>query len=123
MPEYVEHVLLTDNQKRIVSKLVKRGDALFAEPYDRCSFSGIERADDFLNDLENSSHFYVLACCMQRQISAARAWTIPYYVSLEIGCCDFSAFLNPSQEDFRRIFRDKNLTGLITSWPVFFILP
>lgn len=43
-------------------------------------FTGEEKIDLFLNDLNIYPHAYVLACLMDRQIKAERAWKIPYIV-------------------------------------------
>ncbi|OGV04566.1 MAG: iron-sulfur cluster loop [Ignavibacteria bacterium RIFOXYB2_FULL_35_12] len=45
-----------------------------------------EEANNFLNNLEESSYAFVLACLMDRQIKAERAWIIPFKVceSLQI---------------------------------------
>lgn len=34
-------------------------------------------SNNFLNDIVTYPHAYVLACCMDRQIKAERAWMIP----------------------------------------------
>ena len=44
-----------------------------------------EEANSILNDLEKYPHAYVLACLMDRQIKAERAWNIPYEIFKEIG--------------------------------------
>lgn len=44
-------------------------------------------SDKFLNDLKNFPYAYVLACLMDRQIKAERAWKIPYLV-----CKEFKSF-------------------------------
>ena len=43
-------------------------------------FTKVKEIDSFLNDLTNFPHAYVLACLMDRQIKAERAWQIPYLV-------------------------------------------
>lgn len=48
-------------------------------------FTGNNEIDLYLNDLENYPHAYVLACLMDRQIKAERAWKIPFIVSEKIG--------------------------------------
>jgi len=43
-------------------------------------FTNETESDIFLSDLKNFPHAYVLACLMDRQIKAERAWKIPYLV-------------------------------------------
>jgi len=50
-------------------------------------FTNKTETDKFLNDLKNFPHAYVLACLMDRQIKAERAWEIPYMV-----CKEFKSF-------------------------------
>jgi len=52
---------------------------------------------------------FVLACIMDRQIKAERAWLIPYEISKEIGGFEFSRLLKIDQNEFREIFRRKSL--------------
>lgn len=40
----------------------------------------LEKANNFLKDIENNPHFFVLACVMDMGISAEYAWIIPYKV-------------------------------------------
>ena len=49
------------------------------------SFTNNQKADDLITDLDNYPHAYVLACLMDRQITAERAWIIPYQIFKEIG--------------------------------------
>lgn len=46
-----------------------------------------EEANALLNDLEHYPHAYVLACCMDKQISSEKAWYIPY--AIKKLCGDF----------------------------------
>lgn len=46
------------------------------------------KINEFLNDLEHFPHAYVLACLMDRQIKAERAWTIPWAVKEALGSFD-----------------------------------
>jgi|GEM_PF-877846 len=49
--------------------------------------TGNDEFDTILNDLENTPHAFVLACLMDKQIKAERAWTIPCIVMAEFGTC------------------------------------
>lgn len=49
---------------------------------------GDEKQDAFLNDLEGRPHAFVLACLMDRQIKAEKAWAIPYRIYQELGTFD-----------------------------------
>jgi len=50
-------------------------------------FTNIPEIDNFLNNLKDYPHAYVLACLMDRQIKAERAWEIPYRI-----CQNFNAY-------------------------------
>lgn len=65
--------------------------------------------NDFLNDIEHYPHAFVLACCMDKQVPAEKAWHIPWAIKEE--CSEFtiaklSAF---SFEWYRDIFIRKSL--------------
>lgn len=96
-------------QDKIVSILIDRGNSLLNTPYKAHEFTKHPDADEFLNDLSNYPHAYVLACVMDRQIKAERAWLIPYRISEIIGSKDFSTFLNLKLNDIKNIFNDNNL--------------
>ena len=61
--------------------LVKIAKQRFDSPTSQIvHFVDNEEANAMLNDLEKYPHAYVLACLMDRQIKAERAWTIPYEI-------------------------------------------
>lgn len=72
----------------IAAELVQRGQRLFSAPATPVSFTKEAGADALLNDLANYPHAFVLACVMDRQIKAERAWAIPYRLAQSLG--DFS---------------------------------
>lgn len=47
-------------------------------------FTGIAEADSLLNDLETCPHAFVMACVVDRQIKAERAWAIPYALATKL---------------------------------------
>jgi len=74
---------------QIAEILVDKGITLFNSPRKFNNFSGDFQADKLLNDLENKPHAFVLACVMDRQIKAERAWLIPYRISQKLGNFEF----------------------------------
>jgi endonuclease III len=69
------------NEKAIRDRLVERGQTLFEAPI---QFTKATEADALLNDLTHYPHAFVLACIMDRQVKAERAWLIPYKISLRL---------------------------------------
>ena len=66
------------NPQNIVNLLLKKGRALQRAPRQLVRFTGLPEADQLLNDLSGHPHAFVLACVMDRQIKAEKAWVIPY---------------------------------------------
>lgn len=97
------------NKEKIVKILIKKGKGLFNQPYKKIEFTKHSEADDLLNNLREYPHAFVLACVMDRQMKAEKAWLIPYEISKEIGGFKFSKFLSLKLEKIREIFRRKNL--------------
>ena len=67
------------------------------------------KANAILNDLENYPHAYVLACLMDRQIKAERAWNIPYEIYKEINSFEFGDIEDIYFDDLKDIFNKKKL--------------
>jgi len=57
----------------IRDRLVERGKTEKSDP-----FTGNPEADALLNDLDKHPHAFVLACVMDRQTKAEKAWIIPH---------------------------------------------
>lgn len=72
-------------------------------------FSGNKEVDELINDIEHYPHAYVLACFMDRQVKAEKAWSIPYEIKEEL--CDFSmkTLVSTSLQDYTEIFNNRNL--------------
>lgn len=62
----------------ICKRLVEKGQELFDGPRVPFTFTGEPPADALVSNLEDYPHAFVLACIMDRQIQATRAWLIPY---------------------------------------------
>lgn len=67
-----------------VNVLLQKGMEILNSPYVPLSPTKDPTIDKYFNDLEKYPHFFVLACVMDRQMAAERAWRIPYYISSEI---------------------------------------
>ncbi len=73
------------NDKSIRDRLVEHGQTLFNAPKQLIQFTKEPNADKLLNDLVNYPHAFVLACVMDRQVKAEKAWLIPYRISEKLG--------------------------------------
>lgn len=89
--------------------MLKRGNELFGQPYKKVEFTRDSGADDLLNNLTEYPHAFVLACVMDRQIKAEKAWIIPYRFSVELGGFEFKKLLGLTQDWIREFFMDNNL--------------
>lgn len=72
-------------RSEIVALLVQEGERLLEAPSASTAFTGHEESDRLLNDLDDHPHAFVLACVMNRQMKAERAWMIPYLFSQKLG--------------------------------------
>lgn len=87
----------------IAAVLVKRGKALFDAKPTQVVFTTNPDADALLNDLAGHPHAFVLACIMDRQIKAERAWLIPHLISQKLKGFSFSRLRALSLKDIRRL--------------------
>jgi len=97
------------DKNKIVEILIQRGQELFNQPFRNIEFARNLEADNLLNNLKDYPHAFVLACIMDRQIKAERAWVIPYEISKEIEGFEFSKLLSCSLDKFVNIFKRKGL--------------
>lgn len=65
--------------------------------------------NDFLNDIENTPQAYVLACLMDRQVKAERAWSIPYKIRTIIGSFEIDDLASVSLDEYKEIFNNNTL--------------
>src|ERR1700733_13520100 len=86
-----------------VRKLVERGEQLFGAPQRVVRFTEDEDANKLLNDLSDHPHAFVLACIMDRQVKAERAWIAPYRLSQRLGSFRFGALARLSLNDIKRL--------------------
>jgi endonuclease III len=94
------------NEKLIRDRLVEHGQRLFDAPKQPIRFTREPKADELLNDLTNHPHAFVLACVMDRQIKAERAWLIPYRISGKLGTFSMQMLSALSKEDVNHLMRE-----------------
>ena len=79
------------SQQEIAEILIKNGKDLFDSPRSKNNFTNNPDADQLLNNIDQFPHAYVLACIMDRQVKAERAWMIPYLICKDIGGYEFES--------------------------------
>ena len=113
-PQPIGKSSVTINQnydsKRAGEHIVQIGKERFALKSDhpRVHLTGIEKYDKLLNDFEITPHTFVLACLMDKQIKAERAWAIPCIVMEEYGT-DIHALNKISEEEYVSFFNQNTL--------------
>ncbi len=65
--------------------------------------------NNLVKDLKNYPHAFVLACAMDRQINADRAWSIPYEIKQTLGNFSINTLYNVSLDEYKKIFNEKKL--------------
>ena len=71
--------------ERITQRLVAQGYAAMRRPYAPVPLVSLPEANALLNDLDDHPHAFVLACLVDRQDTAERAWTLPYRLGERAG--------------------------------------
>lgn len=66
-------------------------------------------ANELLNDLDDYPHAFVLACLMDRQIKAERAWVIPYEIKNKLGSFKIKELLKITRKNYIKIFNNLSL--------------
>jgi endonuclease III len=93
-----------------IHSYIKKGWDQINAPLRKIDFgTTIEESEDLLNNIQQFSHFFVLGCVMDRQVTSERAWSIPYKIGKEIGGFEFESFLSQSKEDLAKLFSRLNL--------------
>jgi|SRR5205809_536266 len=91
------------NEKAIHDRLVEHGQTLFRAPKQLIQFTRLDDANALLNDLSTHPHAFVLACVMDRQIKAEKAWLIPYRIAEKLGGFSLDSLLRLSPADVNRL--------------------
>lgn len=96
------------DKKKTAARLVKVSQNF---KYDKAhQLDGIP-VDSIINDIEKYPHLFVLACLMDKQIKADRAWRIPAFVCEKLCHGDYrmEGLLKLSLEDLTKFFNDESL--------------
>jgi endonuclease III len=72
------------------NQLIKRAKAAWSRPVKLDRFAAKPEADQLVKDIRSHPHAYVIACLMDRRITAERAWGIPYELQQRLGSFEFS---------------------------------
>jgi len=94
------------DEQAIKNRLVEHGQQLFEAPREPIRFTNEDEADRLLNDLKDHPHAFVLACVMDRQIKAERAWLIPYRFQEKLGDFSIELLTKQSKADVRRLMAE-----------------
>jgi len=94
------------NKENIRDRLVEHGKKLFSAPSKPYPFSKHPEADALLNDLERFPHAFVLACIMDRQVKAEKAWLIPYRIMEKIGGFSIDMLGALSKDEVNRLMTE-----------------
>lgn len=68
-----------------------------------------EKANKLLNDLNNYPHAFILACLMDRQIKAEKAWMIPYQIFELLGDFSVIRLAEMQLETYIKLFKENKL--------------
>lgn len=91
------------NENSIRDRLVDHGQTLFQAPKQLIQFTKVLEADVLLNDLDTRPHAFVLACVMDRQVKAEKAWLIPYRISEKLHGFSMDTLSTLSRADVNRL--------------------
>jgi endonuclease-3 len=91
------------NERPIRDILVERGRELIHATKQPNQFTKVPEADALLNDLDAQPHAFVLACAMDRQVKAEKAWIIPYRISEKIGGFSMAKLSQLSPTEMNRL--------------------
>jgi endonuclease III len=97
------------NYNLISNRLITKGLNLLKNPKAQKEFTTNRKANELLNNFQDYPHAFVLACVMDRQIDANRAWLIPFQIANEIGNFEFPTLLKITLGEYIQIFESKKL--------------
>jgi len=112
------------NLEAVVAELIKKAELLLSQPRKRVKFTGEPEADEFLNNIEEYPHAFVLGCMMDQsgKINAERAWRIPHTIAKSIKGFDFRRFQSLDATAVNSMFVEQALHTYPSRMAKFFYL-
>lgn len=97
---------MAPDRKRIARTLIQRGRSVRRGAIGRPEFTPHSAANALVSDLERYPHAYVIACLMDRQIKAERAWEIPHRLAERLGTFEFRELRRLRRATLARAMRE-----------------
>lgn len=100
-------------EKRIKEVLLNQAKKVYKAEVEKnrsqTTFSKDKMIDIKLRDLKNHAYMFVLACVMDRQIKAERAWAIPHKVCAHFNVRNFQDLVALKESDIVNYFKSANI--------------
>lgn len=93
-------------QEALLKCLLEEAQQRLASPPAFVEFTGSRQADVLVNDLERYPHAYVVACIMDRQMPAKKAWAVPHLLRERLGYFDFPSLAKTDLRAFSGAMND-----------------
>ena len=93
------------HSRAIAKALLRRGEEDREERRDTPEFTPDPAANALVADIRGFPHAFVIACVMDRQIKAERAWEIPHRIRERVGSFEFGRLKELSKADLIRMMR------------------
>ena len=102
--------MVTEENKKLIADFIAEAKKRIGEPRRDYQFeTGYPEAEKLINNIEQYPHVFVLACVMDKQVRAGRAWAVPYLVGQELGGFDFAVYQNADFIKITEIFNHLKL--------------
>ena len=97
------------NTQKLTHDLIKLSKSQYKKKTSVIPFIDDEEENKKLNDLKHFPHLFVLACIMDRQIKAERAWAISGLIAKKIGSYKIEDMAKISLSQYQDIFKKLKL--------------
>jgi len=84
---------------RFIEELVAKALEQLSKPAVPYPFAVPAAADELVKDIKGHPHAYVVACVMDRQMKAEKAWSIPYELQQRLGSFELPFLLEKSADE------------------------